>query len=318
MLSLQRGTSINLYTNFLTLENKEAVTIVDPKVTVRHINSLGVTIVDVNEQPLTLAIETLYYFKWTIPAFQDVGFYTVEYEATVDGEYAEGNESFRVVDFDGDTSCESPLTTAVKVAEYLGVDSSKIKEDWITWATAYIEKLTCQKFCPIIVTEKIDIESKQDVVLLENFPVLELTAVIDSGEYLNLNTVLLYDEEGTLKLDLDSEEGLTYFTKGRQKLHVTYKYGYPTVPSEIEWAATVLVASIGLTSLKESGSVSVGDVVEEEIGNYRRKRSTSSSGGTDFSSSVEGSKEIEGRLEEDVFSAKNILRLYKCRGMRAV
>jgi len=71
MLNLQRGTSQNLYANFLTLESKEGAVIVDPIITIRHVDSSGNPVVDINEQPMSLAIETLYFFKWTIPVDSD-------------------------------------------------------------------------------------------------------------------------------------------------------------------------------------------------------------------------------------------------------
>jgi hypothetical protein len=319
MLEYQKGTSVNLYANFLTLENKEAVSIVDPKVTVRHVNSGGTVVVDINEQPMTSAIETLYFFKWTIPLTADVGVYTVEYEAIIDGEYAEANESFQVNEFVSDT-CEVPLTTAEKVAEYLGVDASNIKDYWIEWVTAYIEKYTCQHFCPITVTEKYDITKGQEVLLLDNYPILDLIEVIDNNVSINTNSFLIYEDEGVLKTDVESEYtgAITRFTSGRQKVHVTYKFGYVNVPKDIEWAATVLASSIASASLTSSGIISGGSVIEEEIGEYRVKRSSDSTTTTSFSSSVEGSKEIGDRLEEDVFSAKNVLRMYRDRKMRAI
>ena len=56
MLKFERGTSQNLYANFLTLESKEGAVITDPKITIRHVDNSGNLVVDINEQPLTLAI----------------------------------------------------------------------------------------------------------------------------------------------------------------------------------------------------------------------------------------------------------------------
>jgi hypothetical protein len=319
MLKFQRGTSINLYANFLTLENKEAASIVDPKVTVRHVDSGNIVVVDINEQPMTYAIETLYFFKWTLPLTSDLGVYTVEYEAIIDGEYAEANESFEVTE-ESVVDCDIPLTDADKVAAYLGVDASNIEAVWIEWATAYIEKFTCQKFCPVTLTEKYDISPNQEVLILDGYPILDLITVVDNGVTINTNSILVYEDEGVLKIDEDSEyvDSITKFTKGRQKVHVTYKFGYTEVPKDIEWCATVLASSIASASLTSSGVITGGAVIEEEIGEYRVKRSSDSTTTTSFSSSVEGSKEINDRLEEDVFSAKNVLRMYRDRKMRAV
>ena len=125
MLEFQRGTSVNLYSNFLTLEGKEGVSIVDPKITIRHVDSSGTPVVDINEQPMSLAIETLYFFKWTIPVDADLGVYSIEYEATIDGEYAEANEQFQIVEDIADEVCDEPYTTKEKVAAFLGVTADR-------------------------------------------------------------------------------------------------------------------------------------------------------------------------------------------------
>ena len=153
MLRFERGTSQNLYANFLSLEGNEAAVITDPKVTIRHVDSSGNPVVDINEQPLTLAIETLFFFKWTIPVDADLGVYSIEYEATVNLEYAEANEQFQIVEDIDDEVCDEPYTTKEKVGAFLGVSADKIDADWIAWTTQYIETFTCQKFCIVTTRE---------------------------------------------------------------------------------------------------------------------------------------------------------------------
>jgi len=325
MLKLQRNTETNLYANFLDLENKEGASIVDPKITIRHVDGGGTTVVDVNEQPMISAIETLYYFKWVVPNDAYLGFYTVEYEATIDGEYAEANETFEVTEFEGDEICEELLTTAEKVASYLGVTADKIEDEWLEWASEYIQTYTCQKFCPATTTEKYDIERlRESTLILDNYPIIELQEVRNDGTPMNLNDIALYEDEGVIKIK-DSfvttsssvlESG--FFARGIQTVIVTYKYGHLTIPKQIQWAATVLASSIASGSLTSSGTISGGALIEEEIGEYRVKRSPDSESTTDFSSAVEGSKSVNDRLEEDVFSAKNVLRMWRDRKMGAV
>ena len=326
MLELQRGTSQNLYANFLTLESKEGAVITDPIITIRHVDSSGTPVVDINEQPMSLAIETLYFFKWTIPVDADLGVYSIEYEATIDGEYAEANEQFQIVEDIDDEVCDEPYTTKEKVGAFLGVDANKIDADWIAWTTQYIETFTCQRFCIITTTEKIDIESLNErTLMLDNYPILELLEIKNDGTVIDLNDIAVYEDEGFLKIKdafiISSSTVLEsgFFVRGVQKVEVTYRYGYKDIPKDIEWAATVLAASIGVTSLTQSGSISVGDVIEEEIGEYRRRKSTEESGSTAFSSlNIENSKTVNDRIEEDIFSAKNVLRMYRDRKMRAV
>ena len=40
--------------------------------------------------------ENTYYYKWNIPSDAFVGYYTVEYEATIDGDYGEKNYTIKV------------------------------------------------------------------------------------------------------------------------------------------------------------------------------------------------------------------------------
>ena len=325
MLQFERGTSVNLYANFLTLENKEGIVITDPKITIRHSDSTGTLVVDINEQPLILAIETLFFFKWTIPIDQDIGSYTVEYEATIDGEFAEANEIVQVVEFEGDEICDEPYTTKDKVAAFLGVTADKIQDDWLEWTTKYIDTFTCLRFCPITTIEKYDVDRiKESVLMLDHYPILDVIELKNDGVIVNLDDIAIYEEEGFLKLKESFQTRSSkvleagFFTRGRQTLVITYKYGFKSTPKDIEWAATVLAASIAIRSLTQAGITTVGDIVEEEIGEYRRKRAVTESASQSFSINIEGSKNINGRLEEDIFSAKNVLRMYRDRKMRSV
>lgn len=321
MEQYEAGKTVTLYVNFLTLENKEAISIVDPKVTIRHIDSGNTLVVDVNEAILTLSVETMYFYKWVIPTTADLGEYTIEYQAIVDGEYAEANETVQVIGTTSGEVCTEVYTTAAKVAEYLGVDETDISTVWLEWASRYIDTYTCQKFCTITVTEKYDIlKSGQDYLFLDNEPVIEVIEVKDDGTIVDPADYLVYQDESMIQFQDDFQFSILQvgaFSKGRQKAEVTYKYGYTSTPKEIEWAATVITAAIGLTSLTEAGIITIGDVVEEEIGEYRVKRSESASA-TSFTKIIEDSKVVENKVVSDVLSVKNVLTIYRRRKMRAV
>ena len=96
-LTYQRGTTVTYYCSFLTLDKKEPTTIIDPKITIRHIDDVGVVITDINEAVMVFAVENTYYYKWTIPGDAFVGNYNCECEATVDSEYTESNETVQVI-----------------------------------------------------------------------------------------------------------------------------------------------------------------------------------------------------------------------------
>jgi len=320
----ERGTEATLYVNFLTLENKEATTVVNPKITIRHINENDVLVTDINEAVLTLATETLYYYKWSIPSDAYLGDYTIEYQAIVDGEYAEGNDGIEVIPTGESSSGVTGglYTTKAKVAAYFGVAISKIEDDWIEWASRYIDLYTNRVFYEIeIIDEKYDIDQRgQSILFLDNFPVTSVTKVKNDETTMDSTEYLVYNGEGIIKL-ADDFTGNIYnigaFVYGRQKVLVSYKYGCVNIPKELQWAATVLTDQIAYASLVQSGDISAGALIEEEIGEYRRKREDTETS-QNYSNITERSKLVAGKLEEDVFSAKNVLRIYRIRKMRAV
>jgi len=92
----RRGNIEDYYCSFLTLDNKEAATVVDPKITIRHIDATYNLITDINEAPMILVGENTYYFRWNIPSNAYLGTYNCECQAVIDGEYAEQNEMIMV------------------------------------------------------------------------------------------------------------------------------------------------------------------------------------------------------------------------------
>jgi len=97
-LTYKRGTTITYYHSFVTIDNKEPTAVTDAKITIRHVDSSNTLVTDINEAILTLVAENTYYYKWNIPAEADLGEYTIEAQATVDGNYKEHNENVQVVD----------------------------------------------------------------------------------------------------------------------------------------------------------------------------------------------------------------------------
>lgn len=94
--SFKRGNIETFYCSFLTLENKEPTIIVDPKLTIRHVDDAFNLFTDINEASMTLLAENTFFFRWNIPVDAFVGTYNVECEAIVDGEPVESNETISV------------------------------------------------------------------------------------------------------------------------------------------------------------------------------------------------------------------------------
>lgn len=96
-LIYKRGTIITYYCSFLTLEDKEPTTIVNPKITIRHVDDSFIIVTDIEEQAMTLVAENTYFFKWTITTNAYIGTYNVECEAIIDSELGEHNETIQVI-----------------------------------------------------------------------------------------------------------------------------------------------------------------------------------------------------------------------------
>ena len=94
----QRGDTVILYHTFLTIEDKEPSIVVNPRITIRHVDDSDVLITDVNEASMFLVAETDYYYKWIVPSDAHIGNHAVEYAAVCDGEYQEENETIQIVD----------------------------------------------------------------------------------------------------------------------------------------------------------------------------------------------------------------------------
>lgn len=97
-LALKRGTTKTCWCPFVSMDNQEPISIVNPIITIRHVDSSGTLITDVDEEPLTFAVENLYYFKWAISLTAFIGEYNVECEAIVNGELIEHNMTWQVID----------------------------------------------------------------------------------------------------------------------------------------------------------------------------------------------------------------------------
>lgn len=279
-MSYTRGTTATLFANFLTAAGIEPTTITGAKITIRHIDPVSDTLeIDVNEVAMTLAAESLYYYKWNIPADADITTYDIEYEATVDGVYTEASENIQVLSAAPQLGAgATAYTTKALVAEILGVSESDISDSWIDWATRYINSYTCRDFAETETTEKYDIETDNtDTIFTEHFPIISVTYVKDNGTTLDSVDYLIYNKIGVIKLQTVDELTTVlypYFTEGRQKVEVKYTYGYTNIPHEITYAATLIAARIAKQHLPPSSS----DVTEKQIGDTRIRYSASGTG----------------------------------------
>jgi len=93
----ERGDTVVLYHTFLTIEDKEPSTVLNPRITIRRVDNSDILITDVNEASMFLVAETTYYYKWVVPSDAFIGNHAVEFSADCDGEYQEENETIQIV-----------------------------------------------------------------------------------------------------------------------------------------------------------------------------------------------------------------------------
>jgi len=195
-------------------------------------------------------------------------------------------------------------TKAQVISLLPNIQECQIDESWIEWASGQIDNYTCTVFGQEIeiTGEKHDIETtNQDCILLDNGPVTEVTELKDDGEVVNEEDYISYAKEAIVALKTDTTFGALYdtpyFTKGRQKVEVSYKWGYIDVPKDIQLVCSLLVAQLALAKLKDT--VKDQEVASEEIGEY----------------SISYQKDyytIEKKINDQVKEAKtNILDNYK-------
>ena len=270
-----RGDDVVLFANFVNFTGGEAQNIVEPKITIKHINSSDQKVIDVNEAGLIQFTTNDYYYKYSIPLDADLTDYFVIYSATVDGAYIEGTDTFRVIEvgvsqLTGIT--EGNYTTKSRVAGMLeGIEVSDIWDEWLDFADSYIDSYTQTQFRETIMTEYYDVRNtRTDTIFLNHYPILDIKYVKNDGEELDKNSLAIYYEEGIVKLKADYywEEiaGLrSYFTRGDQTVEVKYSWGTSQVPTIITYFATLLAANMAIKSYPGK----VRNIVKsEKIGDY--------------------------------------------------
>jgi hypothetical protein len=163
-------------------------------------------------------------------------------------------------------------TTAQKVADLIGVSSTLIKADWITWSQGYVESRTGQKYSETTVTEELYDGTGNDELVLKNFPLTEVTKIeyfdedeSEEWEELEADYYKVYNDDGIIKFydpDGDIEE-IVCFEEGMLNWRVSYKYGHASTPAIIEFLTSLLTADL---YFKSAGKPSV--VSSESIGDY--------------------------------------------------
>jgi len=165
-------------------------------------------------------------------------------------------------------------TTKTKVAYLLGVEESVIQDEWIQWSEEELEERTQKAFREITVTNKCYDGSGSDELILDEYPITEVTKIEYLYQYqpteiwylLAAQYYKLYTKNGIVKLtpDLSGLTDIDAFEEGVQNIRITYKYGYTVVPKIVELLATLLTAQKYQIYLDQVD----GTISSERIGDY--------------------------------------------------
>lgn len=158
------------------------------------------------------------------------------------------------------------LTTRAAVKRALGVPAAVTEHDDFVDDLLGVADSEIIAFCGMAgITSTTSTDEAYDisngytnVFTLRNFPVGTVTAVVSAGETLSTDAWYCDTRSGTLRLSSSSR----FFPEGRQKVKVTYSWGYASVPSDLAFAATLICCS-HFNRARHSGMVGEG------MGSYR-------------------------------------------------
>ena len=147
-----------------------------------------------------------------------------------------------------------PLTTLAKVKDFLAETSAGLDVPIaaiITSVDARIASYTgrARLVHGSVADEVHDGDTSRHAVLLREWPVSSIVSVVVNGEALGASGATYDPNRGTLAYTPGNAWSPSVWPSGRQNIVVTYNAGYTTVPSDLEYAATVQVA----WDLKRSG-----------------------------------------------------------------
>lgn len=160
-------------------------------------------------------------------------------------------------------------TDITTVENYLLLDIASEFEsqvtEWIKSASAYVKQKTNREWIAdtIASARKFNGNGKNYLLIPECVEITSVKIGSDFGE--DLETITEYVIEPDYQTPIRKiilKEG--YFDKGIQNIEISAKWGYAvTVPEDIEWATTILVAGIVLAQQNQNGEIG-----SEKIGNY--------------------------------------------------
>lgn len=181
------------------------------------------------------------------------------------------------------------MTTIEKVESYLLLTVDENFRDevqaWIDAVTAYIERYTGRTFTTdSTATDRLYDGNNDDALFIDD--AFQVTQVKIGTEVLLTTDYFIYPTRTLPKTRIVLPYRI--FTYGNSNITVTAKWGYGSVPEDLSFAATVMVAGIINNSNDHQG-----EVLSETIGRYSVTYKSGTTQETDFA------------------HAKDILKMYK-------
>lgn len=162
------------------------------------------------------------------------------------------------------------ITTKLAVENYLltNIDSSFDTQidEWIASVEAYMNKQTDRILLSDGVTRDYYYDVSKDCtrkIRLDEFISIDSITDVDSGDEIPADDIYYYPSNAEYINRIEYPNG---FTLGKRKIKVTGvrgRYTEETLPADLKFAATVLLAEI-----INFGNTSVGEVKSETIGRY--------------------------------------------------
>jgi hypothetical protein len=176
------------------------------------------------------------------------------------------------------------LTTIEKVEDYALIEIEEsykpTVQTFIDAVTAYIERYTGRTFAePDEEEEPTDLVydgSNGDEIFIDD--AVEVTGVKIGDDELDTTDFVVYPSNRLPKTRIILPYRI--FTSGNQNVTVTAKWGYGSIPADISFAATVMVA--GIINSQNSQDTDNREVQSETIGRYSVTYKSGSSQATDY------------------------------------
>ena len=158
------------------------------------------------------------------------------------------------------------LTTRVNVKRAIGVPSAVTQHDdfidtLLEVADEEVLAYTGQTAvtATTVTGEKYDITTNHETeVVLRNFPVSAVSAVVVDGSTLSSDAWYIASNEGVIRL----KNSGAFFPQGAQSVAVDYSYGFSSLPNDLKFAATIICVA-HFNRARHSGLSSEG------VGSYR-------------------------------------------------